>query len=60
MPWPLPDLKWSMTLFDIGGKINFGAIALPAKMTEIGTGNVSTLNIGARRRIAVRHGRGQR
>ncbi|GGE38882.1 hypothetical protein [Actibacterium pelagium] len=50
LPWPLPDLKWSTTVFDISDSIDFGGNAIPARIaTEVeNAGDTSYLNIGAR------------
>jgi len=49
LPWPLPDLKWSTTVFDIGDTINFGGNPVPARMvTDQEAGQTAFLNIGAR------------
>ena len=49
LPWPLPDLKWSTTVFDIGDTINFGGNPVPARMvTDLDAGETAFLNIGAR------------
>ena len=49
LPWPLPDLKWSTTVFDFGDTINFGGKPIPARMSgSIGSGETAILNIGAR------------
>ena len=50
LPWPLPDLKWSTTVFDFGDSFTFGGLApgptLATDITE--TGGTAILNIGAR------------
>jgi Ca2+-binding RTX toxin-like protein len=49
LPWPLPDLKWSTTVFDIGDTISFGGNPVPARMvTDLDAGETAFLNIGAR------------
>lgn len=49
LPWPLPDLKWSTTVFDFGDTINFGGTAIPARMSaDIADGETAILNVGAR------------
>ena len=50
LPWPLPDLKWSTTVFNFGDSIDFGGLKPPAQLaTDPGdTGNTAILNVGAR------------
>ena len=49
LPWPLPDLKWSTTVFDFGDTIDFGGTAIPARMSaDIADGETAILNVGAR------------
>jgi hypothetical protein len=50
LPWPLPDLKWSTTVFNFDGSIDFGGNAVPVKIgTEINNaGDTAILNVGAR------------
>ena len=50
LPWPLPDLKWSTTVFDFGDTFPFGGLAPgPSLATDIAdTGGTAILNIGAR------------
>ncbi|MFM2390002.1 MAG: hypothetical protein RLZZ437_1557, partial [Pseudomonadota bacterium] len=49
LPWPLPDIKWSTTVFDVGGSISFGGTPVPARIvTDLDAGETAFLNIGAR------------
>jgi len=49
LPWPLPDLKWSATLFDFDGSVSFGGLLPPATIAnDVADGEVAVLNIGAR------------
>ena len=46
LPWPLPDLKWSTTVFNISDSISFGGNAIPARISSDTSGG-AMLNIGA-------------
>ncbi len=46
LPWPLPDLKWSTTLFDINESTTFGGFPIPPKIANLESGT-AMLNIGA-------------
>ena len=46
LPWPLPDLKWSTTLFNINESTTFGGFTIPPKIATL-TNGTSMLNIGA-------------
>ncbi|MFA8443592.1 beta strand repeat-containing protein, partial [Yoonia sp.] len=48
LPWPLPDLRWSTTVFDIGGNATFGGFAIPADIADGSATGTNTLNVGAR------------
>ncbi len=50
LPWPLPDLKWSTTVFNLQDSISFGGSKPPAQLaTDLSeTGNTAILNVGAR------------
>ncbi|OYW55641.1 MAG: hypothetical protein B7Z31_10810, partial [Rhodobacterales bacterium 12-65-15] len=49
LPWPLPDLKWSTTVFDFGDTIPFGGNPVPARIvTDLDAGETAFLNIGSR------------
>ncbi|CUH69401.1 Cyclolysin [Thalassovita autumnalis] len=50
LPWPLPDLKWSTTVFNFGDSIDFGGLKPSAQLaTDLGdTGNTAIMNVGAR------------
>ena len=47
LPWPLPDLKWSTTVFSFSDSIDFGGNAIPARISSNMAGDTVMLNIGA-------------
>ena len=47
LPWPLPDLKWSTTVFNIDVSTSFGGFAIPPKISTDLAGGTQILNIGA-------------
>ena len=49
LPWPLPDLKFSVDLFDINESINFGGTQIePRIVTDLDNGETAFLNVGSR------------
>ncbi|MDG4650076.1 calcium-binding protein [Roseibacterium sp. SDUM158017] len=48
LPWPLPDIKWSTTVFNISDSISFGGNPIPARIGADADGGTVVLNIGAR------------
>ncbi len=47
LPWPLPDLKWSTTVFSVNVTTNFGGFAIPPQISSDLAGGTQMLNIGA-------------
>ena len=49
LPWPLPDLSWSTTVFNIDESINFGGNLISAQISApTANDDTAILNVGAR------------